>query len=185
MSPVQPHTIQKEARSCESCHASSAALGYGINDGKYFGDPSKDLIVDLMTAEGDIIPQNYVVQKPKIENLHMDWSRFVDENGRQLQTVGHHFKLSEPLSNAVRKLIDRRSVCLSCHKIIPDKDLAVSLMVHVAQFAGYKIDRDEHDAILSKNLLLVAWVQILFILFVLIVAIYLLYRFVLKKERVK
>jgi len=30
MSPVQPHTISKESRSCESCHTSKKAMGMGI-----------------------------------------------------------------------------------------------------------------------------------------------------------
>jgi len=34
MAPVNPHTIQKEARHCESCHDNPAALGYGIGGGK-------------------------------------------------------------------------------------------------------------------------------------------------------
>ena len=50
MSPVQPHTIQKEARSCESCHTNPAALGFGINGGKYFPDPSKDFYVEIGRA---------------------------------------------------------------------------------------------------------------------------------------
>ncbi len=30
-SPIQPHTVQKEARSCESCHTSPKAMGMGIS----------------------------------------------------------------------------------------------------------------------------------------------------------
>jgi len=48
MSPVQPHTISKKSRSCESCHTSDKAMGYGINGGRYFSDPSKTTMVDLM-----------------------------------------------------------------------------------------------------------------------------------------
>lgn len=166
MSPVQPHTIQKEARSCEECHATAAAMGYGINGGKFYSDPSKDLYIDLMTADGKVLPQNSTIQKPGIANLHMDWSRFVTEKGKQLQTVGHHFKLSSPLSNETRSKLDRRGVCLSCHKTIPDKDLAVSLMSHVAKYAGVKIDNSEHHSILSKLVFIGAWGQLLLVLVV-------------------
>ncbi len=162
MSPVQPHTIQKKARSCESCHTNAKSMGYGINGGKLFADPSKDLIVDLETADQEVLPEKYTIQKPAIPNLHMDWSRFVNEKGKQLQTVGHHFKLSRPLNAAVRAKLDRRGVCLSCHKTIPDQDLAVSLMSHTAKYAGVTIDNKEHSGILHKILLIGAWGQVLF-----------------------
>ncbi len=161
MSPVQPHTIQKKARNCEECHATAKAMGYGIGGGLIFSDPSQDFEVDLMTADGKVLPQKTTTQKPGIGNLKMDWSRFVTEKGRQLQTVGHHFKLSGPLSNAQRDKLDRRGVCLSCHKTIPDQDLAVSLMSHVAKYAGVKIDNNEHQSILNKLVFLGAWGQLL------------------------
>ncbi len=161
MSPVQPHTIQKKARNCEECHATAKAMGYGIGGGLIFSDPSQDFEVDLMTADGKVLPQKTTTQKPGIGNLKMDWSRFVTEKGRQLQTVGHHFKLSAPLSNAQRNKLDRRGVCLSCHKTIPDQDLAVSLMSHVAKYAGVKIDNNEHQSILNKLVFLGAWGQLL------------------------
>ncbi len=161
MAPVNPHTIQKEARHCESCHDNPAALGYGIGGGKYFADRSEDWIVDLMTADKVILPERLTVQKPAIPNLHMDWSRFVDEQGHQLQTVGHHFKLSGPLSAEARSDLDKRGVCLACHKTIPDRDLAVSLMHHTAEVAGIRIDRATHAGILHKVMLIGAWMQVL------------------------
>ena len=182
MSPVQPHTIQKEARTCESCHTIAKTLGYDINGGKYFADPSKDLIIDLMTAGGKIIPQKYTVQKPGIPNLKMDWSRFVSEKGRQLQTVGHHFKLSGPLNAATRSKLDRRGVCLSCHQTIPDKDLAVSLMSHTAKYAGVVIDNETHQGILHKILLLSAWTQVLLGLLVGVGVVLLVFNFLRRKK---
>ncbi|SFP73052.1 multiheme c-type cytochrome [Hydrogenimonas thermophila] len=161
MSPVHSHTVQKEARSCESCHANPAALGYGIGGGKYMSDLDEDLIVDLMTADGKVIPKKFTIQKPKIDNLTIDWSRFVDENGTQLQSVGTHFKLSGPLDNETRAKLDRRGVCMSCHKTIPNDDLAVSLMHHVAETAGVDIDNKMHKDILNKTMRIGAWVQVL------------------------
>ena len=125
-------------------------------------EPSEVFIVDLMTAGGEILPERITVQKPGIKNLHMDWSRFVDEDGNQLQTVGHHFKLSGPLSAESRSKLDRRGVCMSCHKSIPDKDLAVSLMSHAAKYAGVVIDKETHAGILHKLILMGAWGQMLF-----------------------
>ncbi|BCD61310.1 cytochrome c family protein [Nitratiruptor sp. YY08-26] len=160
MAPVHSHTVQKEARSCESCHNNPKSMGFGIDDGKVFGDPSKPLIVDLMTADGKVIPKKITIQKPGIKNLHFDWSRIIDENYTQLVTVGHHWGLSRALHKDELDKLDRRGVCMSCHQTIPDKDLAVSLMVHVAQTANININNDMHKNILHKNLLLSAWVQV-------------------------
>ena len=98
---------------------------------------------------------------PAIPNLKDDLSRFVDENGSQLQTVGDHWKLSQALDNETRSRLDRRGVCLSCHQEMPSEDLAVSLMVHTAKFAGVKIDNKMHKEIVHKTILLSAWVQVL------------------------
>ena len=161
MSPVNPHTITKKGRSCESCHDSAKALGYGINGGKYFADQSKTTIVDLMTADKKVLPHKVDEQIPAIPNLKDDYSRFIDKNGTQLQTVGNHWKLSQALDNETRAKVDRRGVCMSCHQEMPKGDLAVSLMVHAAKYANVNIDNDMHHTILHKSLLLSAWVQVL------------------------
>jgi len=161
MSPVQPHTISKRSRTCESCHASDKAIGLGIGGGKYFSDPSQDFIVDLMSADRKVLPHKVDQQVPAIGNLKHDYSSFIDENGTQLMTVGHHWKLSQPLDKEQRSKLDRRGMCLSCHKNMPDGDLAVSALVHASEMAGIVIDREEHGSILNKILLMSAWLQVL------------------------
>ena len=161
MSPVQPHTISKRSRSCESCHTDPKAAGYGEDHGRLKADQTQDTIIDLMTADGQVLAQHHDVQIPGIAHLKNDWDRFVDENGTQLQSVGNHWKLSAPLSKAQRDKLDRSGVCLSCHKNIPDGDLAVSAMVHMAEMSGVDIDREEHGNILNKILLMGAWLQVL------------------------
>ncbi len=161
MAPVHSHTVQKEARSCESCHTNPKTMGFGIAGGKIFANPGETLIVDLMTADGKVIPKKITIQKPGVKNLTFDWSRVIDENYTQLVTVGHHWDLSRALDKEEISKLDRRGVCLSCHQTMPDKDLAVSLMMHVANVAGVDIDNKMHKTILHKNLLLSAWVQVL------------------------
>ena len=161
MASVHSHTVQKESRSCESCHANAKAMGYGINAGKLYGDMGKDWVVDLKTADGKIIPHRFTVQKPKLENFNSDWSRFIDKDGNPVQTVDDHWNLAGPLGKEALNKLDRRGVCLSCHKTVPGKDPAVSLIIHVAKYAGIKIDRKEHNEILHKVLLLGAWAQVL------------------------
>jgi hypothetical protein len=161
MSPVQPHTISKRSRTCESCHTNAKAMGYGIDGGKNHGDWSKDTIVDLMTADGEVLPANSKAQIEKIENLKHDWSVMIDENGTQVQSVGTHFKLSGPLDQKQLAKLDRRGVCLSCHKVIPNEDVAVSLISHMAKYANFEIDNEMHGDILDKTIRISAWVQLL------------------------
>ncbi len=183
MAPIQPHTISKHSRTCESCHNSDKALGLGIDGGKSRGDESHALIVDLMTADGKVLPTIIDEQIPAIPNMKDDYSRFIDENGTQLQTVGHHFKLSQPLDEKQRAKLDRRGVCLSCHESIPEGNLAVSAMVHAAEMANIEIDNKMHTTILSKLLLLGAWVQVLGGMFGGLAVAYLIYRY--KRRRHK
>ncbi len=161
MSPVQPHTISKKSRSCESCHTSEKAMGYGINGGKYFADQTKTTIVDLMSANKKLLPTQVDEQIPATPNLQHDYSVMIDKNGKQVQTVGNHWRLSQALDNETRAKLDRRGACIACHKEMPSKDLAVSLLVHTAKFAGLKIDNKMHNTIVHKSILLSAWVQVL------------------------
>jgi hypothetical protein len=176
MSPVQPHTITKKGRSCESCHNDPKALGLGINGGKYFSDQSKATIVDLMTADKKVLPKQFVEQIPAINKLPFDYSAMIDENATQLQTVGDHWRLSHALDLKTIKKMDRRGVCLSCHQDIPKGNLAVSAMTHIAQMAGVQIDKKEHDSLLRKLLNIGAWGQILVPILILILLIWLLIR---------
>ncbi len=161
MSPLHPHTMTKHARTCESCHASDKALGYGIGGGKLTRPWDEETIVDLETTDGYILSQRARTQMAAIKGLSADWTRIVTEDGRQLQTVGHHFQASRPLNNKERAHMDRQGVCLSCHQEIPDGSLAVSLLHHVAEFAGQLPDTPEkHDSLLRvKIMLFSAWVQ--------------------------
>jgi len=161
MSPVHPHTISKRSRSCESCHTNPKAMGYGINGGKYFSDPSKTTIVDLMTADQKVLPTQIDEQIPATPNLKHDYSVMLDENGTQVQTVGNHWKLSHALDDETRSKLDRRGMCLSCHQSMPKGNLAVSALTHAADMAGVKVDRKMHGDILNKLLNIGAWVQVL------------------------
>ncbi len=161
IAPIQPHTIQEEARSCESCHTNPKAMGYGISGGKLYSNPDKNIVMDLTDIDGRPIAQQVDTQFNAIVNLSMDWSRFLDENGKQLQTVGHHFSGSRPLNKSELNKLDRRGVCLSCHKTIPDGDLATDLLSHVAKYADVEIDKETHSGILHKAIRLSAWTQVL------------------------
>jgi hypothetical protein len=160
MAPIQPHTIQKKPRSCESCHSTPKAMGFGITGSKTTKDPSVNTIIDIMSADGKVMPTIIDEQIPAIKNLHFDYSKFLDENGTQLQTVGHHWSLSQPLSKEQRNKVDRRGVCLACHQNIPEGTLAISAMSHIANMAQVNIDKKMHENILNKTLHVSAWTQV-------------------------
>ena len=134
-----------------------------------------------MSADGRIMPTIVDEQIPAIENLHFDYSKFLDKNGTQLQTVGHHYRLSAPLSKAQRDKLDRSGVCFGCHQDIPKGNLAVSAMSHIAQMAKINIDNNTHKKILNKTLNIAAWFQILGVAFVVILFIY--FKFIKRKSR--
>jgi len=70
--------------------------------------------VDLMTAEGHILPKSAKTQIEPISELTADWSRFVAEDGQQLQTVGSHLSRSRPLNNE-----ERANILLHKPNILP------------------------------------------------------------------
>jgi len=160
MSQVNPHTISKKSRTCESCHTSKKALGMGINGGQYFADQSKTSVIDLMTAEGKVLPKKVDEQIPAIPHLKHDYSVMIDENGTQVQTVDNHWSLANPLSAKQRSKLDREGTCFACHQSIPKGDLAISAMNHIANMAGIEIDKETHSGILNKTVKLSAWIQI-------------------------
>ncbi|KAA1259775.1 hypothetical protein LF1_23120 [Rubripirellula obstinata] len=158
MSPTQPHTTTKAARTCESCHASDKALGLGIGSTRPWNE---DHTVDLETVDGKILPKKTQVQVTKVENLDHDWSVVVDEEGNQLATVGHHFKLSRAFNKEEMQHISRQGTCSACHQNIPKESLAVSLLHHVAEYTGQlPKTTDQHDSLVNKIVLSSAWAQV-------------------------
>ncbi len=119
MAPVFPHTVDKHARSCESCHADPKAAGYGIEGGRFFRGYDKPRKVDVKT-DGKF-PTAAKVQFNPVNTLPTDWSQVVSRDGRQLQTVGSHWKLSRPLNKRERQTLLRTGTCLGCHRNMGSK----------------------------------------------------------------
>ncbi|MFH2000810.1 MAG: cytochrome C, partial [Planctomycetota bacterium] len=158
--PVNPHTSHRP-RSCESCHATEKAMGYGINGGRQIGSWDQPIVIDLKTADGQVLPRSARNQFEPIAGLTADWSRFVTEDGKQLQTVGHHFSLSRPLNNRERAHMSREGICLSCHQEISKESLAVSFLHHAADaIDAIPKTTKQHDSLVHKLLLLTAWGQV-------------------------
>ncbi len=160
-SPLQPHTTQRQARSCESCHGNPKAAGYGIDGGRNDVDPTLDRFVDLADGDGKLLTDDARPQTTGVDGLRADWSRFVTEDGVQLQTVGHHLSLSRPLNQQERAHLEREGTCVACHQSLPTGDLAVAAMHHVAAMLGALPDTPEqHASLLHKIVRIAAWAQL-------------------------
>ena len=96
-----------------------------------------------------------------IENLDHDWSQIVDRQGKQVATVGHHWKLSRSFNRAELERMTRDGTCIACHSEIPDNSLAINLLHHVAEYSDQiPHTKTEHSALIHKLTLLSAWAQV-------------------------
>ncbi|WP_292660482.1 cytochrome C [Nitratifractor sp.] len=149
MSPVQPHTTGKKARSCESCHSNPKALGYGIADGQFLTDQDKDLKVDLQDlATGKFASKHTTIQIKAIPGMNFDWSKVVDrKTGKQIVNVGSHWPASRALDKEMRDKMERTGVCMGCHKNMTKE----KLWSKVNRTPGILSDK-QHQEVMDKLL---------------------------------
>lgn len=123
MAPVQPHSTQRKARTCESCHNNPKAAGYGIGGGVFQAKYNRPIVEDLIDQKtGEVIPKRYQVQIPAMPDLTFDWSTIVDKDGNQVQTVGTHWPLSRALNKQERDALMRTGLCMGCHREMTNVD---------------------------------------------------------------
>lgn len=147
MAPVQPHTAQRKARTCESCHANLKVVGLGLGGGTFGIKQHVDIVEDLIdSATGKVIPGKYTVQIPGIPKLTFDWSQIVDREGVQLATVGTHWPLSRAFNKEEQNVIIKAGVCMSCHQNMIDAKLWEKVS------AEGKLDTKKHMEMLNKML---------------------------------
>ncbi|MFW2365500.1 MAG: cytochrome C [Desulforhopalus sp.] len=124
MAPVQPHTAQRKARTCESCHTNPKVAGLGIGNGTFGQRQAEDIVMDLMDATTrEIIPAKYSVQIPAIPKLTFDWSQIVDREGKQLATVGTHWPMSRAFNKEEIANFMRAGTCMGCHQNMSEVEL--------------------------------------------------------------
>lgn len=124
MAPVQPHTAQRKARTCESCHTNHKVAGLGLGNGTFGLGQDKDVIMDLMDATTrEIIPAKYSVQVPAIPRLNFDWSKIVTRDGTQLATVGTHWPMSRAFNKEELDNFLRAGTCMGCHQNMSEAEL--------------------------------------------------------------
>jgi hypothetical protein len=125
MAPVQPHSAQRIARTCESCHNNPKSMGYGIAGGVFQTRYVEDIVEDLIDQKtGQPIPKpgNYQIQIPKIADMDFDWSTIIKDD-QQVQTVGTHWPLSRSLPKAMRDGMERTGLCMGCHREMSNTEL--------------------------------------------------------------
>ncbi|MFQ5957137.1 MAG: hypothetical protein ACE5KK_05140 [Candidatus Brocadiales bacterium] len=104
--PAQPHTIQREARGCETCHVDPKTVGYGIDNGR-FANPGKEYKGDIPGAVRS------EVQIPRI-SFSYDFSAVITREGKQVQTMS--YPGVRPLNSEERDLVERNGLCVGCHQ---------------------------------------------------------------------
>lgn len=179
MSPTTPHTTTAKARTCVSCHTNPKALGYGIGDGEYMKGYQTPRYNDIQDAFGQQLSNNSQPQLGAIPNLPMDLSQVVTRDGKQLQTVGHHWPLSGPLSQETREHMERAGTCIACHKDLPDGDMAISMITAAGSLLDMVPHSDEeHAKLLNQDINWAARTRLItpVILIVLSILIYIIWR---------
>ena len=111
MVPVAPHTVTRNARTCESCHMGAKALGYGNDIG--FGQASSPqsgswlgaaLSRSASFAHGEILGKGRVSRRHgNISARRVPYEQVTTTSGEHRQQVGFHWILSSPLSQEQRQ----------------------------------------------------------------------------------
>ena len=161
MSPAAPHTTDRKARECTSCHARAKSLGYGTHDGRYLKGYVDGVYVDIKNEKGQLVTKTAQYQISPIPDLPMDLDQIVTRENEQLQTVGSHWPKSGPLTKEVRDNMERVGVCLSCHQELPHGRFVYRTIAKVGEYLDMipKTDAD-HKALIGKAMFIAANVQI-------------------------
>jgi hypothetical protein len=88
--PIQPHTVTRQARTCENCHSNRKALGLG---------------------------SGHYISRYNGLDLPFELERIVDEDGRQIQGTSHVG--ARPFNKEELEKIQRSNACLGCHQETP------------------------------------------------------------------
>ena len=99
--PISPHTVNREGRSCESCHHDPLALGYGRGE----------LIYENVKGEGHWRFHSEYADSPE-DGLPQDaWIGFMDVP----KSVATTRPNARPFSIAEQQRMLRAGACLTCH----------------------------------------------------------------------
>lgn len=162
MAPLHPHTSSKESRECADCHGNKAAIGYGIDGGRYDAEPNIQRFADVVTASGENVSKHTRVQIEAIQRLHGDFMQIIRESGEQVQTVDSHWPTSMPLTLEQRNALSRDNTCLACHQDIPNGSIPMTMLGKIADIVDLEYVTDtDHGQLLRQNNIWISWVKAL------------------------
>jgi hypothetical protein len=122
MNPIQPHTVTKESRSCESCHTIEKSLGLGLPPGAS-AQTGTHTTSDL----------------PFFEQV-------VNGNGVQRQATSRPG--ARPFNKDELQLLSRFNVCLVCHMDMAYPDL----WEKIADDFGFAKTNKDHEHVINNIL---------------------------------
>ena len=162
LAPLNPHTSSRESRDCADCHGNAAAMGYGIDGGRYGQQPEKVRYADVRTPDGHNVSRFTQPQLQAIKGLHGDFMQALRTDGTQVQTVDSHWPGSMPLTPAQRKALERGGTCLACHQDIPQGAVPIAMLGKMAEVLDLDFAAPQaHADLLRENNILVSWVKAL------------------------
>ncbi|HUB08188.1 MAG TPA: hypothetical protein VMB50_14365, partial [Myxococcales bacterium] len=144
LAPLIPHAVTRGARSCESCHTSPGALGYGVAQGRDLvaePPPVPERRHELMGRAPEPPASAHGIEAAAggaEASERFDVNRLVTREGRQTRSLADPGE--RPLSQDERDETEREGVCLACHRLggTPAWDVLVKKVGHSATPA-------EHD----------------------------------------
>ncbi len=147
LAPIHPHSVSLVARTCEDCHTTPKALGYGtgnsrssegiLGESPLFQDLSKGVYGDIPdTATGRW-------QTGKIEDFPYSMEQLVTRSGKQVQNMP--LPEDRPLNRDERSLVEREGLCVGCHQFhgTPEWD-------NIINKYGRAKTTEQHDDIVSE-----------------------------------
>ncbi|MDY0132943.1 MAG: hypothetical protein RBR53_09770 [Desulforegulaceae bacterium] len=165
LSPLNPHTTTKETRNCADCHGNPAAIGYGIDNGRYGADPDISRYADVRTGEGENVSKFTKVQIHAIKELHGDFMQVLRPDGTQVQTLDSHWPTSMPLTLEQRDALERGNTCVACHQDIPKGSIPIAMLGKIAKIVDISFMSEKaHSKLLRENNILISWAKFLAIL---------------------
>ncbi|MHB8417592.1 MAG: c-type cytochrome [Myxococcales bacterium] len=123
LAPLIPHAVTLAARSCESCHTSPLALGYGVGRDKG-SRPDPRMPRErgpragrVNAAQWQSVPRTHGLAAGGGMNVSaaLDVNRLVTRDGTQVKNLADPGEA--PLSPEQREKVDREGSCLACHRL--------------------------------------------------------------------
>jgi hypothetical protein len=115
----------------------------------------------MTNEKGQLVTQTAKYQINPIPDLPMDLDQIITREDEQLQTVGHHWPLSGPLTKEMRDNMERVGVCLACHKDIPSGRFVYRMLNKIGSFTGLTPKTDaEHKKLIGRAMFIAANVEV-------------------------